>query len=325
MMYRSFRYFYLLLLKLSIEKDSYVEFFYSKIKCGFIDVILGEAVKLVVGTAGWRQKYGVTQEGPIDSKSIENLVQNAKSNGIEWIDTANSYGDAEQIIGELKPTLKVATKASFKGASEKDLLRKIRASKKDLKTNPLELLFIHDWDLLGKKEQHLASNLLDSLSNSGEILTWGISSYSAETLLTLNQFTNSPIRFQINCNILDQRLLQFLDQFSEPRNLINGGEFWIRSIFLQGLLLNPNSSLRQGSHKDLLNIFSYCELHDIKPITLALSFIKTNQYCDKIVIGVNNCEQLDQILTAYRQNFDLSNWTEFASKDVLLIDPRKWY
>ena len=89
MMYRSFRYFCLLLLKLSIEKDSYVEFFYSKIKGGFIDVILGEAVKLVVGTAGWRQKYGVTQEGPIDSKSIENLVQNAKTNGIEWIDTAS--------------------------------------------------------------------------------------------------------------------------------------------------------------------------------------------------------------------------------------------
>ena len=324
-MSRSFSYFYLLLLKLSIEKDSYLEFFCSKIKFRFIDVILGEDVKLVVGTAGWRQKYGVTQEGPIDSKSIENLVQSAKTNGIEWIDTASSYGDAEEIIGDLKSTLKVATKISFKGTSQSDLLKELRESEKNLKTSPLNLLFIHDWDLLGKKERHSASNLLDSLTNSGEILAWGISSYSTATLLSLSQFTNSPIRFQINCNILDQRLLQFLDQFSEPRNLINGGEFWIRSIFLQGLLLNPNSSLRQGSHKDLRNIFSYCEFHDIKPITLALSFIKTNRYCDKIVIGVNNCEQLGQILTAYRQNFELSNWTEFASKDVLLIDPRKWH
>ena len=281
-------------------------------------------MKLVLGTAGWRQTYGVIQGGPVDSKSIEKLVQSAKTNGIEWIDTASSYGDAEQIIGDLKSTLKLATKISFKGTSQSELLRKLRKSKKNLKTSPLDLLFIHDWDLLGIKERHSAINLLDSLTNSGEISAWGISSYSTATLLSLSQFTNSPIRFQINCNILDQRLFQFLDQFSAPRNLINGGEFWIRSIFLQGLLLSPNSGSRQASHEDLQNIFSYCEHHDINLITLALSFIKTNNYCDKIVIGVNNCEQLGQILTAYRQNFELSNWTEFASKDVLLIDPRKW-
>lgn len=279
---------------------------------------------MVLGSASWRLSYGLRQETPKNQFQIKNLLEFAASMGISWIDTAQTYGDSEKIIGELKPGLKIATKIEFKDLSEADLSRQIQASTYSLKRELLDLVFIHDWDSLSNSEKFTASTWLDKSTQSGQIRAWGLSSYEAGSLLEITEYTNSPIVFQINCNLLDQRLPHIIKNASSIKSFLNNGEIWLRSVFLQGLLINQDLTTKFSGHSDLKRFFSYCKEQEIHPIALALGFIKSLPFCDKVVLGTSSVSELSELLMFEKNQLPTCDWSKFNSVDLTLIDPRRW-
>ena len=71
---------------------------------------------LSLGTAQFGLSYGITNtKGKISSHEAKSIFQFASSNGVEYIDTAQSYGNAEDVISKNLPvnsTFKIITKLS---------------------------------------------------------------------------------------------------------------------------------------------------------------------------------------------------------------------
>ena len=57
--------------------------------------------KLIIGTANFGQKYGLKNK-KINQKEIFRILNYSHQIGIRTIDTANSYGNSEKILGKTK-------------------------------------------------------------------------------------------------------------------------------------------------------------------------------------------------------------------------------
>ena len=111
--------------------------------------------------------------------------------GINLIDTANVYsnGLSEEIIGEAlggkrKSDVLIASKARMKigpgpndeGLSRYHLIRECERSLKRLKTDVIDIYFLHEWDGTTPLEETMAA--LDTLVSQGKIRYIGCSNYS---------------------------------------------------------------------------------------------------------------------------------------------------
>ena len=57
--------------------------------------------KLCIGTAQFGQNYGITnEETAVDAEEAKRILEIAKRNQINTIDTAQGYGESENIIGQ---------------------------------------------------------------------------------------------------------------------------------------------------------------------------------------------------------------------------------
>ena len=66
--------------------------------------------KIIIGSANFNQNYGINNNN-ISKKEIKKLINLAKKQGINTIDTAAAYKDSEKIIGSLKfKKLKIISK-----------------------------------------------------------------------------------------------------------------------------------------------------------------------------------------------------------------------
>ncbi|MCC6177103.1 MAG: aldo/keto reductase [Chloroflexi bacterium] len=128
--------------------------------------------------------------------------------GGNFVDTANNYtqGTSEQFLGELigpnRDRLVVATKATMTGQRDdpnaggnhrKNIVQTVEASLTRLKTEYLDLLWIHAWDQITPVEELMRT--LDDLVRQGKVLYVGISNTPAwvvahaNTLATLRGWT----------------------------------------------------------------------------------------------------------------------------------------
>ena len=97
-----------------------------------------------------------------------------------------------------------------------------------------------------------------------------------------------------------------------------------RSIFLQGLLLCSHSNLpsKFKNNRFFLEWFKWLKINNYDPLDVSLRFIKDIKYVDKIVIGVDNFSQLDNIVKSYKKNFKIK-FKKFIQSQ-LLKNPSTW-
>jgi aryl-alcohol dehydrogenase-like predicted oxidoreductase len=144
-------------------------------------------------TFGGRSFFAKT--GNTDVAGARRLIDIAVAGGINMLDTANVYsqGASEEIIGEAlgdkRDQLLIATKARFpmgegpndKGTSRWHLIRACEDSLRRLRTDRIDLYFMHEWDGLTPLEETLRA--LDDLVRSGKVRYIGCSNYSAWHLM----------------------------------------------------------------------------------------------------------------------------------------------
>jgi aryl-alcohol dehydrogenase-like predicted oxidoreductase len=283
--------------------------------------------KFILGTANFNRSYGLAQKKNPDLEQIGKILTFAQAKDFNHFDTANSYGDAQKILGnfldhcnEVKIDSKIGNQEC---GSVESILESVQKSIAKLKINKLSTLYLHDANsLLGNNRSATCHGLMKVLDM--QLADYiGVSVYSLNDLLECKKALPNLTRFQVPENICDRRLInskEMLD-LSLANNEIN-----VRSIFLQGLLLMPiehiPKNLRESS-KSLKDLDEYAKKEGVTRADLCLAYAKSISWASKIIVGVESITQLKAI---YDSNYKLkSKWeNSISSVSELIADPRKW-
>jgi len=288
--------------------------------------------ELGLGTAQLGLPYGISNAAgqPSEAETRE-IVRLALGNGIETIDTAPAYGEAEVLLGRLLPAGRgrVVTKTeplreSRVTASICDAVRRsAERSLERLGRQRLDGMLVHHGsDLALPGGDKLAACLLE-LRDTGLADKIGVSVYdraelhAARTLLPLEIV-------QLPLNAFDQRFLRD-GTLSELQG--EGAEIHVRSVFLQGLLLMDPDGVpaHLGAARPALRRFREVgRRHGLDAIETAFATVR-DLPVDVVLVGANSAEELAACLAAMEAPApgDLSI-DELAVDDPAVIDPRRW-
>jgi aryl-alcohol dehydrogenase-like predicted oxidoreductase len=129
--------------------------------------------------------------GDADEAASAAMYRRARNAGINFVDTADVYGRgrAEEILGALiageRDELVIASKVHFpmgpgvndRGLSRRHIVLAVEASLRRLRTDRLDLYFVHGFDELTSMDEMLRA--LDDLVHAGKILYPAVSNWAA--------------------------------------------------------------------------------------------------------------------------------------------------
>ena len=280
--------------------------------------------RLVIGTVQFGLDYGIFNKTERTSSiNIKNILTLAAKSNINMLDTAYSYGCSEQALGEVGiKDFQVITKTSPLNKGVENVVDCFYQSLKKLNKTEIYGLLIHNIDEVTSKDfSRLYKNIIN-FQEQGLIQKIGFSSYTPQQVnFLLENFDFDLIQLPIN--IFDQRLING-GQLMQLKN--KGIEIHARSVFLQGILLElkkiPRFFLEWKNHFDMYEN----ELNGNSLLDFALGFVLNISEIDKVVIGVNNCQQLEEIIESSQKkiNFKSEDMKKFGIDDVNLLNPSNW-
>jgi len=182
-------------------------------------------------------------------------------------------------------------------------------------------VLIHNYN----KDYNITLKQLNKLKQEGLISKIGISLYNISDIYhILNDDINIDI-VQCPFNVFDRRINnnKILKDL-KSKNI----EIHIRSIFLQGLLL-MNSYIRENKlkikFKNLILWDNFLKNNNIDSFFGCMSFIKSYNFYDKIILGIENYTQLLKIIDNLESKNDKKfNFDILTSDDEELINPSLW-
>lgn len=284
--------------------------------------------KLALGTVQFGLDYGIANKsGQVSIEEIRNVLECAKTNTLDTLDTAIGYGDSEERLGHVGVSQwDVITKLPTLPESIKDVKAWVRETVEQsllrLQTEQLKGLLLHRPDDLLHKQGDVLYRALEELKEDGLVQKIGASIYVPEELEPLYSRYNLDV-IQAPFNILDRRLKEsgWLTRLSEK-----GTEIHVRSVFLQGLLLmsSINRPHQFKRWNPLWNKWhNWLNEVDISPLQACLGYVLSELEIDRVIVGVDNLEQLKEILHAAK-NGRLDIPKDLHCEDLDLINPTRW-
>ena len=282
-------------------------------------------MKLALGTVQFGIAYGINNSVGLPSKiEVEKILNLAHKNGIDLLDTARVYGKSEESIGNFKDfDFKVVSKFSKAGDCE-GLISQLNDSLINLKLANVYGYLAHNADELTENPD-LWDGLLKAKA-ANLVKKIGFSLYSTSQLEKLLEMEFIPDLLQLPYNLLDRKFESYFARLKEY-----GSEIHVRSVFLQGLYLMDIKKLplKLIPIKDELEqLHSCCRDFDIPMAALALNFVTQNTYVDKVIIGVDSRDQLQQNLIFSNsfnippEVFDIISKINVKEKE--LLNPANW-
>ena len=285
-------------------------------------------MKIALGTANFGQKYGLAGKIIKSDKKIKKIIQFANNSKIKLIDTSNNYGSSETLLGNnnLK-NFKIITKLKISNDEKKSnnleniVFNKVEESLLKLNIKKLYAILLHESNDLKSNKRHKLIKVLKKLKKRNLVSKIGISIYNPKELNFIWPFWKPDI-VQCPFNILDRRIYEsgWLKKLKK-----NKTEIHVRSIFLQGLLLQNEKSMPR-KFKKWKNIFkkwnNYCKKENISKIQGCINFIKSFKKISFVIIGFEDIKQVKNIISYFKN--DKKSYTTIACNDIKLIDPRLW-
>lgn len=272
--------------------------------------------KIGLGTVQFGLNYGISNTmGKTDTTEVGRILEIARMNGINTIDTASGYGDSEKILGifDVKEFHIVSKyKPPVEGFSIKNQLNNslnqlgIKALYGYLAHRPMDLLQHREqWEeMLLFKEMKLVEKIGFSCNEPAEL----------ELLLEKNYI---PDIIQVPYNYFDKRFEPYFLQL-KSRNV----EIHTRSSFLQGLFFIPADTLHPYFNRVKPLIWELqCKFGD-NLSGILLSHCLKNSSIDKVIIGVNNATQLNENLRAGYEKEILPDLNESIPDNIVM--PSLW-
>jgi aryl-alcohol dehydrogenase-like predicted oxidoreductase len=249
---------------------------------------LNKINKLGIGTVQFGLDYGISnQVGKTTKLMVEQILSYCEQIGINTLDTANAYGDSEKVLGQVGcNNFNVITK--FIANSETECNRVFLESLSNLNTNYLYGLLSHNVPQLIQKPE--IWNAMLKLKQENKVLKIGFSFDKHAEIDAIKRTTIIPDIIQIPYNIIDNRFIEIANYYKQK-----GTEIHSRSTFLQGLFFCNSDSF--GAYFNPLKTLIK-ELQDSSNNLAAdlLNYCLNNEIIDKVIIGVNNQNQLKEII-----------------------------
>lgn len=283
--------------------------------------------KLVLGTVQFGLDYGVNNFSgkPARQESLE-MLNFAYKNGIRIFDTARTYGNAEEILGEFLQNHNLDKKIKIITKSKSDILAEsLEESLKRLKSGCVDGYLFHNPAYI--KNDALVNSLRE-LKKQGLAKNIGVSVYEKEDAVYAASMDDIDY-IQIPYSIFDQRLDK-TDFFGLAKK--NNKKVFARSVFFQGLFLMPEEKI-PASLKHirpyLRKLDGIIDKYGLSRKEAALSFVLKNENIDYVVFGVDNIKQLKENIDIAKRNI---NWqecikelkNEFINIEKNIIFPGSW-
>lgn len=284
--------------------------------------------KLVLGTVQFGLNYGINNNSgkPSLEKVIE-ILRATSEFGITELDSAQAYGDSEEVIGKslqyIDSDFLIHSKFSFE-ENNFDLSTYLYKSLKALNVEKLGYFFFHKFsDFLYFKDHFSLQEIEEVNKNS---MGLAVSLYDEEEfkIVLSCDFVKA---IQLPFNIFDSSV-EKIELMKKARE--KGIKVYARSVFLQGLFFKETEKLpnQLRPFKDYLNkLNSISAEFDISKMVLALAFARECTGIDGVLIGVDNLEQLKSNIDAWgtplsEEVMEQLMRLKFPDKELLL--PKNW-
>ena len=284
--------------------------------------------RLALGTVQFGLPYGIASQGnKVAPDKADSILSAAREGGIDILDTAISYGECEQLLGQIGvDKWQVVTKLPEVPEACKDVACWVQDSVAD-SLKRLRIPSLHGI-LLHRSEQLLGSHgddlfrALVAIREQGRTKKIGVSIYAPDELDILWPHYHFDI-VQAPLNILDRRLISsgWLTRLHKA-----GTEVHVRSVFLQGLLLMDATS-RPEKFNRWQSLWDqwYCFLSDqgINAVQGCLAIALAKPEVDRVVVGVDSLKQLKEILAFAEHSITIPP-ESLMCDDLDLICPSHW-
>lgn len=282
-------------------------------------------MKITLGTVQFGINYGISNTHGVPSdEALKEILSVAKEAGINQLDTALAYGNAEERLGMFSENrFQIITK--FPAVpSQEELVNTLEQSLTRLKTNSVYGYLAHNADIL--IENPGLWTTLQQAKKEGRIKKIGFSLYHPEQLEKLLTLNIVPDLVQLPYSILDRK---FESKLAELKQLET--EIHVRSVFLQGLyFMNPKQlpEKLKPLTEALTELQTICTENEVAVGDVALNYVIANPNIDKIVMGVETAAQLQQniqMVSDWKANSELFSKIEAIEiKDKSLLNPVNW-
>ena len=282
---------------------------------------------ILIGTANFAQSYGgVTSPTGLSQRKINEIFQSILSNNL-GIDSSPSYGDAQIRLGKLIEEYGFSGYLMTKIPTEnyvnsKQIFTSATISLKQLRVQSVDSILLHGYGDYFRGNIKSIRDGLRMILDEGLARRVGLSCYEESEIIQAKEEIPTLSVFQVPSNVLDHRLLKSdaLEVLSSSNNV-----FFVRSAFLQGMLLREVESLPL-TLKDLsIPIKHLTELARASGVSLldyCLAFVKNISWSSGLILGVESADQISHILESIKLKKDLV-FESFQIPDHI-IDPRKW-
>ena len=286
--------------------------------------------KLGLGTVQWGLSYGIANEsGAVTSETVKSILLESQQIGIKVLDTAAQYGDAEKVLGmNALEEFDVVTKTP-KFAVSKITETEINQLKQTFQDSLVKLsckkayglLVHHVEDILVPGGKKIIS-MMKKLKTKEQVEKIGVSVYDSKQVDAVMEIFK-PDLIQLPLSVLDQRMLSsgHLEMLKKE-----GVEIHVRSVFLQGLLLMPLDKIPTYFKPIKPLLVRWHEATKEQGLTstqAALSFVKSNPYIDKVIVGVDSLAQFSACVDDFSIEtiFDAQG---LACNDPSFLNPSLW-
>lgn len=282
------------------------------------------AITMGTFTFGGRGPFGMVASQQVPD--ARRLVDLCIDHGVNLFDTANMYstGLSEEIVGEVlegryddilvtsKARMKIGEGVNDEGVSRWHLIRECERSLKRLRTDHIDIYYMHEWDGATPVEEKMAA--LDTLIQQGKVRYAGCSNYSGWHVMKSMQaapsfasrFATQQIHYSLEAREAEYELL--------PLSVDQGIGVLVWSPLAAGLLTGkhrrggqaPEGSRQSAGWNEppirdterLWNIVDtlveIAEEHQVEAAQIALAWLLTRPAISSLVVGGRSAAQFEQ-------------------------------
>ncbi|WP_319476912.1 aldo/keto reductase [Marispirochaeta aestuarii] len=275
--------------------------------------------------------FGTMSFGGIaDREESARMYAACRDAGVNFFDCANSYnkGASEEILGDLihpereniiitsKYTVRTGPDINAIGSSRRNALLEVEKSLKRLKTDYIDLYFVHNFDPYTHIEEVLMA--MDDLVRQGKVLYLGVSNWAAWQIskalgLSFHYGWNRFECIQPMYNLLKRQAETEILPLAAAENmavisysplaggLLSGkykpgekpksGRFAEQEMYVQRYG-------REEYHLAAAEFAAYARNHGVDPVTLMIAWVKSHPALTAPIIGARNTDQLQYSLAA---------------------------
>lgn len=276
--------------------------------------------------------YGCMRISDMNDKDLDNLLNTALDEDINFFDHADIYGGgkSEEVFGEFMKRnhihrediilqSKCGIRDGYYDFSKKHIITAVDGILKRLQTDYLDILLLHRPDPLMEVDK--VAEALDSLYQSGKVHHFGVSNQNPYQMELLSSVVDQPLIInQIQFGPAHTEIIDAGIYVNMGANNANSGNGILEYCQLHNMMVQAWSPFGSTNHGIFLDNENYRELNDcldtlakIKGVSkeaVAIAWILRHPARIQPIVGTTNVQRLKSICDSSRVDLTREEWYE---------------